>query len=124
MGRSFSRPVAMTTKSVAAAAAAANLIDLTQMDDDSVTTDPLTQNPPDNDDEEEQTLFGRYIENQLLVGIQFYRGTAHPGEYVTLVREPHNPYDSNAIRCDNSKYMSKIVCSPETKLRFKYYPFC
>jgi len=28
-------------------------------------------------------------------------GVAHPGEYVTLVREPHNSYDRNAIRVDN-----------------------
>jgi SWI/SNF-related matrix-associated actin-dependent regulator of chromatin subfamily A3 len=26
---------------------------------------------------------------------------AHPGEYVKLIREPTNPYDSNAIRVDN-----------------------
>jgi SWI/SNF-related matrix-associated actin-dependent regulator of chromatin subfamily A3 len=25
----------------------------------------------------------------------------HTGEYVTLVREPHNPYDRNAVRVDN-----------------------
>lgn len=26
---------------------------------------------------------------------------AHPGEFVTLIREPTNPYDANAIRVDN-----------------------
>ena len=25
----------------------------------------------------------------------------HTGEYVTLVREPRNAYDRNAVRCDN-----------------------
>jgi SWI/SNF-related matrix-associated actin-dependent regulator of chromatin subfamily A3 len=35
------------------------------------------------------------------VGIRFYDGVAHPGEFVHLVREPDNLYDSNAIRVDN-----------------------
>lgn len=37
----------------------------------------------------------------LIVGIRYYNGVAHPGEYVELVREPNNPYDRNAIRVDN-----------------------
>lgn len=36
-----------------------------------------------------------------IVGIRYYSGVAHPGEFVTLVREPNNPYDRNAIRVDN-----------------------
>mmetsp|Transcript_45123 Transcript_45123/g.94645 ORF Transcript_45123/g.94645 Transcript_45123/m.94645 type:complete len:876 (+) Transcript_45123:187-2814(+) len=36
-----------------------------------------------------------------IVGIRYYSGVAHPGEYVSLVREPRNPYDRNAIRVDN-----------------------
>jgi SWI/SNF-related matrix-associated actin-dependent regulator of chromatin subfamily A3 len=36
-----------------------------------------------------------------VVGIKYYTGVAHPGEYVKLVREPNNPYDRNAIRVDN-----------------------
>ena len=36
-----------------------------------------------------------------IVGIRYYRGEAHPGEFVNLRREPHNPYDRNAIRVDN-----------------------
>ena len=32
---------------------------------------------------------------------RFYDGTAHAGEYINIVREPHNPYDGNAIRVDN-----------------------
>jgi SWI/SNF-related matrix-associated actin-dependent regulator of chromatin subfamily A3 len=35
------------------------------------------------------------------VGIKYYKGVAHPGEYIKLVREPTNPYDRNAIRVDN-----------------------
>ena len=33
--------------------------------------------------------------------LRYYSGTAHAGEYVSLVREPNNPYDRNAIRVDN-----------------------
>jgi len=36
-----------------------------------------------------------------IVGIQYYRGYAAVGEYVQLIREPTNPYDSNAIKCTN-----------------------
>ncbi|KAK4580025.1 hypothetical protein LTR86_000227 [Recurvomyces mirabilis] len=36
-----------------------------------------------------------------IVGVQYYRGLASPGEYVLLLREPSNPYDANAIRVDN-----------------------
>lgn len=36
-----------------------------------------------------------------IVGIRYYPGVAHPGEYVYLVREPSNPYSSNAIRVEN-----------------------
>ena len=37
----------------------------------------------------------------IIVGIRYYNGVAHPGEFVTLVREKNNPYDKNAIRIDN-----------------------
>ena len=36
-----------------------------------------------------------------IVGCRYYSGMAHKGEFVTLVREPHNPYDRNAVRVDN-----------------------
>ncbi|KAF9066155.1 SNF2 family N-terminal domain-containing protein [Rhodocollybia butyracea] len=36
-----------------------------------------------------------------VVGIQYYNGLVGPGEEVTLVREPTNGYDRNAIRVDN-----------------------
>mmetsp|Transcript_11127 Transcript_11127/g.22142 ORF Transcript_11127/g.22142 Transcript_11127/m.22142 type:complete len:873 (-) Transcript_11127:81-2699(-) len=56
-----------------------------------------------SDSEEEQevpdTLLGSG--EYQIVGIRYYNGVAHPGEFVTLVREPRNPYDRNAIRVDN-----------------------
>ncbi|KAK6438488.1 hypothetical protein LTR95_005306 [Oleoguttula sp. CCFEE 5521] len=36
-----------------------------------------------------------------IVGCQYYRGFASPGEVILIRREPGNPYDSNAIRIDN-----------------------
>eukprot|EP00592_Proboscia_alata_P008112 CAMPEP_0194360760 /NCGR_PEP_ID=MMETSP0174-20130528/8167_1 /TAXON_ID=216777 /ORGANISM="Proboscia alata, Strain PI-D3" /LENGTH=951 /DNA_ID=CAMNT_0039132471 /DNA_START=193 /DNA_END=3048 /DNA_ORIENTATION=- len=36
-----------------------------------------------------------------IVGIRFYNGVAHEGEFVRLVREPNNPYDRSAVRVDN-----------------------
>ncbi|KAF2485484.1 SNF2 family N-terminal domain-containing protein [Neohortaea acidophila] len=36
-----------------------------------------------------------------IVGVQYYRGYASAGEQVLFKREPGNPYDRNAIRCDN-----------------------
>jgi len=38
-----------------------------------------------------QTLLGSG--EYQIVGIRYYNGVAHPGEFVTLVREPRNPYD-------------------------------
>ncbi|QPG94777.1 hypothetical protein C2857_006943 [Epichloe festucae Fl1] len=39
-----------------------------------------------------------------IVGIQYYRGEASPGEVVLCRREPENQYDRNAIRMDNVMY--------------------
>ena len=36
-----------------------------------------------------------------IVGIRYYKGKVHTNEMVSLNREPHNPYDANAIRVDN-----------------------
>ena len=33
-----------------------------------------------------------------VVGIQYYNGVVHRGEWANLVREPSNPYDSNAVK--------------------------
>ena len=59
-----------------------------------------------NDDEEEAndneiaTIFIGGTEMKI-VGIQYYQGEIHIGELAKLIREPGNPYDSNAIRVDN-----------------------
>lgn len=69
-----------------------------------LTQDALPVEEPEPEEEELHFLMRldasthNYVK---FVGIQHYRGVAHPGEYVTLVREPENPYDRNAIRCDN-----------------------
>ncbi|KAI7710312.1 hypothetical protein KC353_g9781, partial [Hortaea werneckii] len=55
-----------------------------------------TQGAVDND---ELHLFG--ILPTKIVGVQYYRGIANPGEYILLRREPGNPYDRNSIRVDN-----------------------
>lgn len=36
-----------------------------------------------------------------IVGMRYYQGVVHQGEWVELVREPSNPYDANAIRVEN-----------------------
>ncbi len=57
--------------------------------------------PQDGDinDTESYELYGTV--NTKVVGIQYYNGHASEGEYVSVRREPSNPYDSNAIRVDN-----------------------
>ncbi|KAI7547546.1 SNF2 family DNA-dependent ATPase domain-containing protein, partial [Hortaea werneckii] len=55
-----------------------------------------TQGAADND---ELHLFGNLPTK--IVGVQYYRGIANPGEYILLRREPGNPYDRNSIRVDN-----------------------
>jgi SWI/SNF-related matrix-associated actin-dependent regulator of chromatin subfamily A3 len=35
-----------------------------------------------------------------IIQFSYYTGQAHAGEFVQLVREPHNPYDRNAVRVD------------------------
>jgi hypothetical protein len=57
------------------------------------------QEEEEPEQEEEDVLLG--TGEVQIVGIRYYRGVAHPGEFIYLVREPHNPYDSNAIRVDN-----------------------
>ena len=36
-----------------------------------------------------------------IVGVRYYQGVVHAGEFVNIVREPRNPYDANACRVDN-----------------------
>jgi SWI/SNF-related matrix-associated actin-dependent regulator of chromatin subfamily A3 len=45
------------------------------------------------------SLVGRMQEK--VVGLRYYDGFATKGEAVTIVREPSNPYDSNAMRVNN-----------------------
>ena len=49
-----------------------------------------------------------------VVGIRYYQGAAHPGEFVQLVREPDNPYDKNAIRVDNLRHQKVGHIKKET----------
>ena len=54
----------------------------------------------DSDDElDHEVCFGSYRAD--IVGIRYYRGTVNNDEMVSLIREPHNPYDRNAVRVDN-----------------------
>jgi hypothetical protein len=103
-----------------------NLVDLTQTensDDESVVVmspvasvvaarpaqEPSEEGHDHDDDSNEEvdelpllySLNQRDCHYLKIVGIRYYRGVAHAGEYVSLVREPQNPYDSNAIRVDN-----------------------
>jgi hypothetical protein len=57
----------------------------------------------------DQMPFGRYLDSRLIVGIQYYEGRANLGEAITLVREPKNDHDPNAIRCDNGKEIVVIL---------------
>ena len=68
---------------------------------ESVNDDSSQEEPLDEEDApfHNQVLLAKG--DYLIVGIRYYQGVAHPGEYVDLVREPLNPYDSNAIRVDN-----------------------
>jgi len=59
----------------------------------------VDSHPEDEEEEDTMVLFAT-IPLQV-VGIRYYNGVAHPGEYVNLVREPRNPYDHNAVRVDN-----------------------
>lgn len=59
----------------------------------------MTQDDDDDDAYENRQLYG--ILKTSIVGIRYYDGQATVGEYVMVRREPHNPYDKNAIRIDN-----------------------
>ena len=65
-----------------------------------VSQDEEEVNHEEDEQDEEASTFVASGECQI-VGIRYYNGVAHPGEFVILVREPHNPYDRNAIRVDN-----------------------
>jgi SWI/SNF-related matrix-associated actin-dependent regulator of chromatin subfamily A3 len=95
----------------------------------SATTTPAVVSPPPSmsltQQEEEEESQDNYLgalatdthNYTKVVGIRHYAGVAHPGEYVRLRREPHNPYDRNAVRVDNMAglkvgHMARQVAAP------------
>ncbi|KAJ8270339.1 hypothetical protein GJAV_G00113220 [Gymnothorax javanicus] len=51
------------------------------------------------DDVEENVLFGTL--RGSVVGLRYYTGVVNKGEMVSLVRQPQNPYDKNAVMVAN-----------------------
>ena len=84
------------------AAAAPSLVDLTA---------PAAEAKQDEDEqvEEEEELQFLGSVNFTIVGIRYYRGEAHPNEFVSVVREPENMYDRNAIKVNNM-HGEKVIC--------------
>ena len=54
-----------------------------------------------NDETREETDVLYCSIDLMVVGCRYYSGMLYRGEMSDLVREPNNPYDPNAIRCDN-----------------------
>ncbi|XP_078380818.1 helicase-like transcription factor isoform X2 [Oculina patagonica] len=48
---------------------------------------------------ENEIYFGSCRGN--IVGKRYYQGSVNNNEMVSLIREPHNPFDANALRVDN-----------------------
>ncbi|KAF1836632.1 hypothetical protein BDW02DRAFT_566900 [Decorospora gaudefroyi] len=74
------------------------------VDDDDDGEEEASQEVPDtsqdyNQQQYDYVLYGSL--NNKIVGVRYYNGYATAGEMVVLRREPHNPYDSNAIRVIN-----------------------
>ncbi|KAL9074423.1 MAG: hypothetical protein Q9157_004383 [Trypethelium eluteriae] len=69
-------------------------------DDDEAETDGFIQSQ-----EALNQAFTNYVPygtlRSKIVGVRYYTGYATIGEMVLLKREPHNPYDSNAIQVQN-----------------------
>ncbi|KAJ3328022.1 hypothetical protein HDU76_010727 [Blyttiomyces sp. JEL0837] len=59
----------------------------------------LFVNDSDNEEAPEEIELGRRYEK--VVGIQYYRGLTGVNENVMIERDPHNPYDRNAIKVSN-----------------------
>lgn len=96
-----------------------DVIDLTQIDDQ------------EHEEEEEEVLLHIGTLKFDIVGLRYYKGIAHPGEFVSFVREPQNPYDPNAIRVDNmhgekighikrqqAAKLAPVMDSQEQKIKF------
>ncbi|KAI4872692.1 hypothetical protein NFI96_032483 [Prochilodus magdalenae] len=54
---------------------------------------------PSDQDQEENLLIGSI--QGTIVGLRYYTGVVNKGEMVSLVREPQNPYDRNAVKVTN-----------------------
>ncbi|XP_009296828.1 helicase-like transcription factor isoform X2 [Danio rerio] len=59
----------------------------------------LTEDAGQELEAEGNVLFGSI--QGLIVGLRYYTGAVNKGEMVSLVREPHNPYDRNAVMVAN-----------------------
>ncbi|KAL8696081.1 MAG: hypothetical protein Q9201_007834 [Fulgogasparrea decipioides] len=69
-------------------------------EEDANDTILLSQEGDDGqEDTEEYELYGTL--RTKIVGVRYYTGYATIGEYVSVRREPSNPYDGNAIRVSN-----------------------
>ncbi|KAL7832447.1 hypothetical protein AOLI_G00299950 [Acnodon oligacanthus] len=54
----------------------------------------------DQDQDQEENLLMGSIQGTV-VGLRYYTGVVNRGEMVSLVREPQNPYDRNAVKVTN-----------------------
>ncbi|XP_036421333.1 helicase-like transcription factor isoform X2 [Colossoma macropomum] len=54
----------------------------------------------DQDQDQEENLLIGSIQGTI-VGLRYYTGVVNRGEMVSLVREPQNPYDRNAVKVTN-----------------------
>ncbi|KAK5125032.1 hypothetical protein LTR85_001223 [Meristemomyces frigidus] len=68
-------------------------------DDEAVDVDEIVSSTQDAAENDQLHKYGD--KPTKIVGVQYYRGMANPGEYILMRREPGNPYDRNAIRIDN-----------------------
>lgn len=110
-GTASKRPASDFAPSPPSTVPVPEVVDLTGDDDNNKNDDNVivpgeTHNEQsDEDDESTMPLLYSLDTNDCrhlkIVGIRHYRGVAYTGEFVTLRREAHNPYDSNAIRVDN-----------------------
>ncbi|KAI1383120.1 SNF2 family N-terminal domain-containing protein [Hypoxylon trugodes] len=64
------------------------------IDDDAPDATQATDDPLSSSE-----LYGTM--DKKIVGVQYYNGVVNPGEKILCRRDPHNPYDPNAIRVDN-----------------------
>lgn len=81
-----------------------------QADDDREASEIFSSTQAAAADTEQLQLYGHW--KTKIVGVQYYRGYASPGEQILVKREPNNPYDRNAIRIYNvagTQYANPIL---------------